>query len=191
MLKNKTQKNLDILRRFAEKANRLADKRYDKLGMNKIDISMNINIGGKVKSNFPSNEIVESFLMNVRMFVMSEKNSDFNFEKVCHYFVEKDYQVKKVELWLKAYNDIFNNEAIVLKVNNKALTTKYIFYTIFNEDNFHQEKEQKGMATIMSHQIIESFSKSKFFNVLYSLRMIICCFNKQIVEKYLKELEIN
>ena len=168
MLKNKTQKNLDILRRFAEKANRLADKRYDKLGMNKIDISMNINIGGKVKSNFPSNEIVESFLMNVRMFVMSEKNSDFNFEKVCHYFVEKDYQVKKVELWLKAYNDIFNNEAIVLKVNNKALTTKYIFYTIFNEDNFHQEKEQKGMATIMSHQIIESFSKSKFFNVLYS-----------------------
>lgn len=191
MSKDKTQKNIDILKRFAEKANGLADKKYDSLNINKINISMDANIGGKVKSDFPNNEIKESFLMNIRMFIMSEKNSDFNFEKVCHYFMENNFQVEKVKLWLKAYDDIFNNEAIVLKVNNKALATEYIFHTIFNEDNFHQEKKQKGMAIIMSHPIIESVSKSKFFYVLYELRIIICRFNKQIVEKYLKELEIN
>jgi len=187
MSKNKPQKNIDILKRFTKQANKLADKKYNELDVNKINISMNVNTGGKVRGSFLNDEIKESFLMNIRMFVMAEKKSDFNFKKICHYFMENNFEVERVKLWLKRYDDSFNNETIALKVNNKELTTKYIFHTIFNEDNFHQEKEQKGMAFITSHPIIKIVSKSKFFKVLYNLRIIICGFNKEIVEKYLEK----
>ena len=42
------------------------------------------------------------------------------------------------------------------------------------------------MTTIKEHPIIEAYSNVKFFKVLCELRVVICSFNKQIVEKYLK-----
>jgi len=188
MSKNKPQKNIDILKRFSIKANELSDDKYGKLCKFGITINVN-NKEGKVINNFPNDEIIKSFLMNIRMFIMSKKNSDFNFEKTCFYFVKNEFMSEEVKKWLIAYNNIFNREVFKLRINNRTLTTKNIFHTILNEDNFHQEMEQKGMNIIKSHPLIESFSRINFFEVLCALRLILCAFNKQIVEEYLNQYD--
>ncbi|MFH1457082.1 MAG: hypothetical protein ABIF17_03125 [Patescibacteria group bacterium] len=186
MPKNKTQIDIDILKRFSKQARKLDDKKYDELGRIKIDITINKNVG-QVKKIFPKDEIVESFLINIRMFVM--KDSNFNFKKISNYFIENNFEIEKIKLWMQTFDDIFKSEAVSLKVGNKPLTTNFIYNTILNEDNFHQEKNQKGMTIINSHPVIESLSRSKFNKLICQLRMIVCNFNKQIVEEYLKRYE--
>ena len=188
MTKNNSQIDLNILGRFSKQANKILDSKYEQLG--KFGTTLKFADGrGKIIDQFPDDEIIESFLMNVRMFIMAEKNSNFNFERICNFFIEKNFQVEKVGKWLNAYKSILDIETISLKTHNKVLTTKMVFNTIFNEDNFHQEKDQKGMKHITSHPIIKSFSRLKFLDVVCKYRIVICAFNIQVVEKYLDQYD--
>jgi len=188
-MKNNQQKdNIEILKRFSAQVEKISGDKYKPLHVYKISFSAEVDLFGEVKSTFPNDDIVNSFLMNLRFFIIKDKN-DFNFEKICQLFIESDFKKDKVLGWLNVYHEILNQEAMGLRVGEKTLTTKMVFNTILNEEYFHQEKNQKGMDIIKSSPLIEPFARMKFFDVIGKLRMVICSFDKQIVKKYLKENE--
>lgn len=178
--------DIQILSRFKEKADVLSADKYLALNQQKVSFSIVTGVSSQIVSEFPDDDIVTSFLMNVRMFIIKDENK-FNFEKICTAFIDADYQKDKVSDWLNAYKKLLDQETMRIRVGNKELTTRMIFHTILNEEHFHQEIEQKGMTTIKASPFIEPMARMKFFDVLSKLRIIICAFNKQIVEKYLQE----
>lgn len=185
---NYINKNIEILKKFSKQADKLSKEKYQQL--NKFGISFNFyQTDSNVNNNFPDEEILESFLINVRMFIMVKSGNEFNFEKICQFFIYNNFQSEKVKEWLDAYKKLFEIEIIPIKTNDKILTTRMVFNTILNEDNFHKEKEQKGMKYLLSSPIIESFSRFKFLDTVSRLRMLICAFNVQIVKKYLEEYD--
>lgn len=180
------QKEVEKLNRFSEQARKLESEKYSSLGMSKTTFSVKVGERAKVLSKLPNEDTIKLFFVDFRFFWIKDKN-DFNFEKICQFFIEKVFKTKEVQEWLGAYKSILNNEEIKLKVDNRELTTKMIFHTIMNAGTFHQEGSQKGIDIIKSNLLIESLAMGKFSTVLGKLRMIICNFNRQIVEEYLKE----
>lgn len=178
---------LKILKRFNEQANKLAEEKFSSFGQESIKISATGSdlVHGKVQSNFPHDDIVKLFLMDFRFFYIKDKNP-YNFEKICNFFIENNFEKEKTKQWLDVYKKVFLVEDLKLRVGDKELTTKNIFSTIFNEENFHQEGSQKGMDYIKLSPIIEPMARMKFFRLLGQLRSIIGAVNKQIVEKYLE-----
>lgn len=182
---NQIQITAKDLRRFKEKVDALCDKKYTPLHKQSVSISLEDG-QGKITGEFPNEMIVDSFIMQLRFFIL-EKDNKYNFKKVCQFFIDNNFEREKVSKWLDVYKRLLTEEAVGLNVNKKDLTIKTIFYTIFNEGHFHQEMEQKGMTLIKSSSIVESFAKIKFFDVLSKIHQIICSFNKQIVKKYLQK----
>lgn len=178
--------DIQTLKRFKEKADVLCSDKYSVLNQQKVSFSINVNAPGTITSEFPDTDIVASFLMNARMFILTDQNK-YNFENVCSFFIEKNYEKDRVSEWLDVYRKLLDQESMRIQVGNKELTTRMIFHTILNEEHFHQEIDQKGMSIIKVSPFIEPMARMKFFDVLRKLRMIICSFNKQIIEKYLMQ----
>lgn len=185
MRNSQSQYDIETIKRFKEKANELCNEKYIPLHKQLISISLKEGLG-KITSEFPNEMIVDSFLMQLRFFII-EKQNKFNFEKVCEFFINNNFESERVSQWLDVFRRLFTEERVGLNVNKKDLTIKIIFHTILNEDHFHQEKDQKGMKVIKSSPFVESFAKMKFFDVLGKLHLVICNFNKQIVKKYLNQ----
>jgi hypothetical protein len=187
-MENKPVKiSLEDLKRFKEKADALYGDKY--LALHKQQVSISLKEGlGRIVTEFPDEMLIESFLMKLRFFIL-ERDNKFNFEKICQFFIENNFEQEKVSKWLDAYKRLLTEEVVGLNVNKKDLTIKTIFHTIINEGHFHQEMDQKGMTLIKSSPFIESFAKVKFFDVLSKMHLIICNFNKQVIEKYLSEYE--
>lgn len=190
MLTKQSKINLDILKRFKEKADVLCDEKYSPLHQHKFSLTGKDNDGTfewKISSEFPNDDLVKSFLMNMRMFII--KDSNFEFKKICSLFIEDDFEKDRVSQWLETYENLLDIETVKIKVGDKELTTRMVFHTILNEEHFHQEMEQKGMATIKASPFIEPMARIKFFEIVRSIRLIIGSFNKQIVDKYLEQHE--
>jgi|GEM_PF-6689728 len=185
---NKSANSIDIktLTRFKEKANVLWADKYSVLNRQKVSILMKAGEVGTVSTEFPNEDIVKSFLMDVRMFILKDGNK-FNFENICQFFIDNSFELKKISEWLDTYKKLLDQDTMRIKVGQKELTTRMVFHTILNEEHFHQEMDQKGMAIIKISPLIEPIARMKFFDILIKLRLIICAFNKQVVEKYLEE----
>jgi hypothetical protein len=188
MKANKSENSIDIktLERFKEKANALLADKYLVLNRQSVSISMKAGEPGMVSTEFPDEEIIKSFLMDVRMFLLKDGNK-FNFENVCQFFINNDLESKKASEWLDAYKKLLDQDTMRIRVGQKELTTRMVFHTILNEEHFHQEMDQKGMAVIKVSPLIEPMARMKFFDVLAKLRLFIGAFNKQVVEKYLTQ----
>ncbi|TXH06867.1 MAG: hypothetical protein E6Q06_04590 [Candidatus Moraniibacteriota bacterium] len=182
------QINIRDIGRFKEKAHVLCADKYSALNHQKVTISVKAGASGKVTSEFPNEDLVKSFLMDVRMFILKDKNK-FNFENICQFFIEKNFDSQRVSEWLEAYQKILDQDPICIEVGQKNLSVRMVFNTILNEEHFHQEIDQKGMSVIKMSPIIEPLARMKFFEVLAKLRMLLCAFNKQVVEKYLIQYE--
>ncbi len=185
MKTNPSKRNIEILRRFSKQAKVLGDARFDQLNDFGLKFSFGTGKASRIEAHLPDNDIQRSFLMDLRFFILKDKN-EYQFKKVCDLLIAEGYQSDKVLEWKKAYENIFNQEVIGLQIDKKGLTTKMVFHTILNEENFHQEIEQKGMLQIQSNPIIESLARTKFLGVVSALRDCIIAFDKQIIEDYLK-----
>jgi len=188
MKANKLKNNIDIktLERFKEKANALLADKYSALNRQSVSISMKAGESGTVSTEFPNEDIVKSFLMDVRMFILKDGNK-FNFENVCQFFINNNFESKKASEWLDAYEKLLDQDTMHIRVGEKDLTTRMVFHTILNEEHFHQEMDQRGMSAIKVSPLIEPMARMKFFDVIAKLRLIIGAFNKQVVEKYLAQ----
>ena len=181
------EQQIEVLERFHKQAIKLSDKKFDPLHNQNIKISFmaEANAFGNVKSELPDANLLKIFLMEFRFFYIKDKNP-YNFKRVCKFFIKNDFEKEKTREWLDVYNYIFSDESMKLRVGNKQLTTKIIFETILNAEHFHQEGSQKGVELIKLSPFVEPMARMKFFNVIRKLKIIICSFDKQIVEKYLE-----
>ncbi|MFA5158590.1 MAG: hypothetical protein WC451_05410 [Patescibacteria group bacterium] len=185
---NNSDNHIDIktLERFKEKANALLADKYLVLNRQSVSISMKTGEPGRISTEFPNEDIVKSFLMDVRMFILKESNK-FNFENVCQFFINNNFESKRASEWLGAYKKLLDHDTVRIRVGQRDLITRMVFNTILNEEHFHQEMDQKGMAVIKTSPLIEPMARMKFFDVLAKLRAVIGAFNKQVVEKYLTQ----
>jgi len=178
-------KNIQILKRFSEQANRLCVERYRSLLKQKVNISYEEGRQVEVKNEFPDEDLVKTFLMDLRFFLIKDKNP-YNFEAVCELCVENNIYRDKTTEWLNVYREIFKNESVRISINDSDLSTNSIFHTILNEEHFHQEKRGRGMERITAHPVTEGLARMKFLKTIGNILTIICSFNKQVVEEYLK-----
>ncbi len=176
-----------VLRRFHAQAIKLEDVRYNHL--EKQSVSMSFVVDGKnfgqVKSELPNTDLLRLFLIDFRFFYI-KKGNPHNFEAVCALLINENFKVEQVEEWLNVYHYVFNDNSVKVQIDQKEITTRKLFETILNAETFHQEGSQRGIQLITASPFIESIARIKFFDLVTKLRGIICSFNRQIVEVYLK-----
>ncbi len=168
MVEQLTNKKLKLFHRQAGKIRKYPDF----FKSSKISINITIDRKSKIESKGVDNKTLEAVFLAFRPFVMKKA---IPFKDICRQIITEHSTQnklrKKTEEALDTWDKIFESTLLILKSNNKKITTRNNFQYWMNEEYFHPENykihEKRGLSLVKQHPILSKLSR---FNLIFTLQ---------------------